>query len=89
MSVYLVTYDLNKKDKNYDGVITEIERSSAFCKPLKSTWLVSTTESAIGLHNRIWKHMDDNDYLLIIEVKANYYGWLEKTHWEWIKKHLG
>jgi hypothetical protein len=88
MAVYLVTYDLNKEDKNYEGVISELEKSLNWCKPLLSTWLISTTESADALSARIRLKMDANDFLLVIEVKPNYEGWLHKSYWEWIRKYL-
>lgn len=89
MAVYLVTYDLNEQDKNYPGVIAELKASTNWCKPLLSTWLISTNETANALSARVKSKMDANDYLLVIEVRANYQGWLHNSYWDWIRTHLG
>lgn len=88
MAVYSVTYDLNKQDKNYDGLIEELKNSSAYINYQKSAWLIKTYESIEALNNRLKSQIDDNDYLLVIEVKNNYLGWLPKSDWDFIRDSI-
>ncbi len=86
--VYLVSYDLHKKGQNYADLIAELKNSSGYAKPLESTWLICSDESASNVSTRLRRHLDDNDSILVIEVAANYAGWLPKEIWTWMNKHI-
>lgn len=86
--VYVVSYDLNKSGQEYEGLYEELKNSAAWWHYLDSTWLIYTSESADQLYSRIGKHIDENDYALVIEVKRNYQGWLPDKAWEWIREHV-
>lgn len=88
MTVYSVTYDLNKSGKNYDGLIEELKNTLAYIKYQKSAWLIKTNESLENLYERLRAQIDDNDYLLIIEVKNVYTGWLPIDDWDFIKESI-
>jgi len=88
MAVYCVSYDLNKSGQNYNDLYEELKSSSSWWHYLDSTWLVSTSESASQLSDRLKKHMDDNDNLLVIKVTRDYAGWLSQKAWDWIKQHV-
>lgn len=88
MSVYCVSYDLNKAGQNYNALYEELKKSPGYCHPLASTWLVSTSETAQQLSDRLRKHLDNNDHILVIGVTKDYAGWLPKSNWEWLRKHL-
>lgn len=88
MPVYCISYDLNKTGQNYEELYEELKKSPGFWHYLDSTWLISTTETADQLSNRIRLHLDDNDNLLVIKVVRDYAGWLSKKAWDWIDKHV-
>ncbi|MDN3412952.1 MULTISPECIES: hypothetical protein [unclassified Pseudoalteromonas] len=88
MAVFCVTYDLNKSGQNYSALYDEIKLSSGWCHALDSVWLISTTENAKQLSDRLRKKIDDNDDLLVIKVTRDYAGWLDKATWDWINKHV-
>ncbi|MDD5405692.1 MAG: hypothetical protein PHE73_01980 [Sulfurovaceae bacterium] len=88
MSVYCVSYDLNKSGQNYDNLYDELKKSSSWWHFLDSTWLIYTNESANQLSERIRLHLDKNDYLLVIKVTNEYSGWLPQEAWDWINKHV-
>lgn len=87
MAVYCVSYDLNKVGQKYNELYDEL-KSSGWCHYLDSTWLISTSETSIQLSDRLKKHMDDNDNLLVIKVTNDYAGWLPQKAWEWMKQHI-
>ncbi|MCL4874202.1 hypothetical protein KJ039_08980 [bacterium] len=85
---YAINYDLKAPGRNYDALYDEIKKTGRWWHYLESTWLVSTTETAEQIWNRIGKHIDKNDYMLIIEVRNNTQGWLPKDAWDWINANV-
>lgn len=88
MKVYSVSYDLNKPGQEYTALYDELKKSKSWWHHLDSTWLIYTSETAQQLFDRLHQHIDSNDYILIIEVKKNYRGWLPKDAWTWINNHI-
>lgn len=88
MTVYCVSYDLNKSGQNYNALYEELKKSSNWCHPMDSTWLIVTSETAEQLRDRLRKHMDDNDTLLVIKSIRPYSGWLTKEVWDWLDKNI-
>jgi hypothetical protein len=88
MTVYIVSYDLNKAGQNYNALYEELKKSSSWWHYLDSTWLISTAESADQLSDRLLAHTDKNDRLLVIKVVRTYQGWLPEDAWEWINEHV-
>jgi len=88
MSVYLVSYDLNRPKQDYQKLYDRLKSHAAWWHYLDSTWLVSTSKSASELFERIQPAIDDNDSVLVIDVGRDYAGWLPKKAWDWIKNHL-
>lgn len=88
MSVYCVSYDLNKAGQNYNALYDELKKSPGWCHPLDSTWLISTRETAQQLSDRLRNHLDNNDTLLVIGVTKDYSGWLPQATWDWMRQHI-
>lgn len=89
--VYLITYDLNKEGQKYEEVIQAIKDAStgAWISAWKSSYLIKSNYStATEVSNLITPHLDDNDRLLVIEVKNNKQGWLEKSDWDYINNSI-
>lgn len=88
MNTYCVSYDLLAPGKNYDDLIAEIKRSPDWAKPLKSLFLVRTSESPEQLYNRLRPKMDANDLILVIHVRRPFFGFLGKDVISWIEQHI-
>lgn len=91
MTVYLISYDLNRSDKNYDGVIEAIKNSSyngVWCSPLKSVWLIKSNLTANQVSDNIKAKADTNDRWLVIEVGTDRQGWLSKDQWKYIDETI-
>ncbi len=86
--VYCVSYDLKTPLKNYQSLFEALKQSGRWWHYLQSTWLIQTNETAIELWNRIAPHIAQQDFLLIIEVRANVHGWLPKDAWDWINANV-
>ncbi|MDC4817776.1 hypothetical protein QDT73_16230 [Acinetobacter baumannii] len=87
MTVYSVSYDLNKEGQNYENLIAEIKNFNGYCKVMKSYWFVCSNDSAESVSNRLRQHIDNNDYLLVMEISTNRQGWLNKDVWAWLKQN--
>ena len=88
---YLITYDLNKSGKDYEGVIEAIKSASdgVWCTYWKSAYLIrSDYQSATDVSDLITPHLDSNDRLIAIEVINNNQGWLTKEQWEYINETI-
>ncbi|WP_020208906.1 hypothetical protein [Gilvimarinus chinensis] len=88
MSVHCVSYDLNKPGQDYTALYEELKKSPGYWHYLDSTWLISTSETATELFQRIKPHIDNNDTVLVIKVTNEYSGWLPEKAWGWLKEHL-
>ena len=81
----LISYDLNTPGRNYSSLYEEIKKAGTWWHHLDSTWIISTDLGPDEWQKRLYQHMDENDYLLIIEICDNYEGWLPPSAWEWLK----
>lgn len=88
--VYLITYDLNKSDKDYEGVYQAIKDASTYwCHYWDSSWLIkSNLETADAVFDKIKPHLDNNDRCFVVEVKNNKQGWLTKEQWDTINTKI-
>ncbi|HEV2575131.1 MAG TPA: hypothetical protein VGU72_25580 [Beijerinckiaceae bacterium] len=94
MSVYLVTWDLNKQKTNYaqarQNLIDHLTKYDHKKDPgLDSVWFISSTASADGISAEIQKHLDNNDRVIVTKlVSGNHQGWLSKDVWDWINARI-
>ena len=86
----LITYDLNTPGKNYQVLYECIKSLGDWWHHLDSTWLVNTTLSPYQIDAFLRQCIDDNDYLLVIEVNpSTAAGWLPEDAGKWISKYAG
>ena len=88
MNVYLITYDLKKSGKDYKGLYNAIKGNEKWWHYLENAWLIATEESPASVQSSLLPHIDDNDNLLIIQVKRNYSGWLQQKAWDWMNENV-
>ena len=68
MTVFCVSYDLNKPGKDYKDLYAELQKFNNWCHPLDSTWFVSTTLSAVQVHDQLKRVMDSSDGLIVVSA---------------------
>ena len=88
MRVFVVTYELNQKNKDYSRFYGELKKTRTWWHYLESTWLLHTDETAKDIFHRLAPYIDEQDHLLIIEAGHDRHGWLPKKAWPWIEKFL-
>ena len=85
---YAINYDLKKPGRDYSGLYEAIKNCGKWWHYLDSTWLVISNETSNQIWNRLEPFVDKNDYMLIIEVRNNVYGWLPQDAWDWIYNNV-
>ena len=82
MNFYLIGYDLNSRGQEYKNLEKTINSLGKAWKILETTWILTTTHTLDELSNRLvsadGKDIDENDNLLIIEVKEKKDFFLKK-----------
>ena len=82
----LITYDLNKQGQNYKALYEAIKALGAWWHYLDSTWMVQTYDTVQSASDKLLKHIDKNDFLLVVDVTGDtMQGWLPKEAWDWIQ----
>lgn len=90
MKSYMIGYDLNKSDKDYEGLIKKIkEISGTWWHHLDSTWIIKTDKSAVEIRDLLKPYIDDNDELLVAHLggEAAWAGFNQKGA-IWLKNNL-
>ncbi len=83
--LYLVTYDLNKEDKDYDGVTKTLESYPTHNHCQKSVWLIATKETANQISAKVQPHIDKDDRLIVVKWGDDHQGWMPENVWNWIR----
>ena len=86
--ILLISYDLNNPKRDYRGLYKEIKKADTWWHHLDSTWIIRTNQNPETWQNRLRRHLDRDDSLLIIEVRNNYQGWLPEEAWQWLERNL-
>ena len=69
MALYLISYDLNKPEKDYPDLLNYLENIGAH-RVLYSEWFLRSDAGRDQLHNAILAHIDGNDSLLTCVVDS-------------------
>jgi len=88
----LITYDLNKPDKDYPKLYDKIKSlATAWCHPLNNIWFVKSSQNPESIRNSLKTVTDRNDELFVMEVKtpttAAWYNLSDELS-EWLKDNL-
>lgn len=87
MSVYLVTYDLNKSGQNYSGLYEEIKKYS-WAKLSESSYAIETNKSVETICTELRGCMDSNDTVYVISLTEPWTGYGPKDVNEWLQSRL-
>ncbi len=71
MTIYSVNYDLRAPGRNYDSLYGAID-SYSNCHMLESYWLIDTSKSASEIRDRLQRHIDTTDQLIVTELKKHW-----------------
>lgn len=87
--VFAVIYQIDSSKRDYSSLYERIKAFDSWMHYFDSVWLVSTSEDkkTKEIYDELVPLIDgDKDYLLVIEVKKHWTGWLPKDAREWMQK---
>jgi CRISPR-associated endonuclease Cas2 len=73
MALHLVSYDLDKPEQNYAGLIARLKELGAQ-RILYSEWFLVNQATPSAIRDDLLRFIDDNDRILVCELK-NSAGW--------------
>ncbi|MDT4818089.1 hypothetical protein FQZ97_511770 [compost metagenome] len=94
MTVYVVTWNLNKERNNYDAArrafLQHLERyDHTKDGGLESVRWISTTGTADQVLEDLRAKLDANDRVFLSQVaRGNHQGWLSQQVWDWINARI-
>ena len=82
--VLLVAHQLQTPLKDYKKFYEAIEKNAArWWHYLDNVWIVATSDNVDTFAKKLYPHMTQSDYLLVIRLAKEYQGWLPEDAWEW------
>lgn len=94
MSVYIITWNLNKERSNYEqarkDLLKQFDNYENIGDPgLETVRFVSTTQSADQVSGFLRQKMDSNDRVFVSKLRiGEHQGWLTQNVWDWINKRM-
>lgn len=90
MNVFIISYDLNKKGKNYEPLFEKIKQiADVHCKPCLSTWIIaSRTKTKKEIYDELRKIIDDDDYIVVAQLNSKVYAQPDKEHKDIMQKYF-
>lgn len=94
MSVYLVTWDINKAGAAYTEARNKFIAHLQTYDHIKdggldSVWFIFTSQTANQIDAYLRQKLDTNDRLLVTRMRSGeHQGWLDPAVWEWINARL-
>lgn len=74
--------------QNYAKLTDTIKTASAWWHYFESTWLIETEESPKQWFKKLEPALNEMDRILVIEIKAHYWGYLPEKAWPWLHTRL-
>lgn len=69
MKVYQIDYDL-RNQRNYEALYDRIKSYQQWCRPLESTWVIGTDQSAVEIRDYLRGAMDADDGILVTRLSG-------------------
>jgi len=87
MSVFVVSYDLNKIGQNYQGLIARIKMYPHW-QMQKSAWILVTGHTAAQIRDHLAAVMDANDTLIVASITTAAWHGFEPASGKWLKDQI-
>jgi hypothetical protein len=72
MTVFIITYDLNRPGQNYPDLMAELKKLEAH-RALESFWLINLNNSAKEVVDHFKQFIDNNDAIWVSELVKGYH----------------
>jgi len=88
MSIFLLTYDLNKEIKR-PPIVQEVKKSPYWAQLSESSYSIDTAETVAQVRTRFARYIDSNDSFYVIKLSAPWGGQGPKEVNDWLAQRLG
>lgn len=90
MNVYIVSYDLRGKGKDYASLIAAIKSEGTWCNIHASVWAIATNATALQILHRLGKELDADDTIFVCRLAKGDGAWrgLTSDRSDWLKSLL-
>ncbi|AEM71602.1 hypothetical protein Murru_2566 [Allomuricauda ruestringensis DSM 13258] len=89
MGSFLISYDLYVPIRNHQLLVEEIQRIGNCRQCLDSLWVVKSNETCGLIKERLTKHIDRDDKLLVVGLKPHWAVHnLSKDCTDWLSKKI-
>lgn len=86
--LYIITYSLNNKSKDYSNLYNKIKENGLWWHYIDSSWIIKSSRDANTIANELLPFIETSDNLLVIKIDpTNKQGWLPKDAWDWINRN--
>ena len=72
MACQIISYDLRKPGRNYDGLFDVIKSLGDWWHCLESVWIVHTSLTSGQIRDRVASSLDANDKLLVAKLQGDW-----------------
>lgn len=88
MAVLLVTYDLNKETTRPPLLKDLKETYPTWARLSESSYAIETSSTPSQVYNRLKRHIDDNDNIIVVHLRRPHDGWASKKVHDWLSQKL-
>lgn len=89
MACNIISYDLDKPNRNYDELYEAIKNLGTWWHCLESVWIVDSSHSTSAIRDNLMQYLDSGDKLAVFKLSGNWAtNNLSKDCNDWLKKHL-
>jgi len=89
MSCKLISYDLDKPNRNYEELYEKIKSLGSWWHCLESVWIVDTAKNTAEIRDALTSVLDSGDKIAVFHLSK---GWatknLDKDCNNWLKEHI-
>jgi hypothetical protein len=89
MAVYIVAYRINAAATDSGQTLEAIKKLGiGWMHYIPNSVLLYSNDSAETIGKNIFKLMTKDDYVIVIRITKDYYGWLPQRAWDWLNKDV-
>lgn len=70
MKVYQISYEL-RNQSHFEPLFKRINACGYWCRPLESTWIITSTQGVLELRSELVKVLGDDDRLLVTRLHGD------------------
>jgi hypothetical protein len=92
MRPYLITFDLGKYERRYDGInaaIQQLAGDNGWWHRLSTTWIIRSDLTAVQIATYLSNLFDLNDRLMVVQLERDWATYhLPHDAAEWLRTHV-